>query len=715
MLDRKQSGQESAPAIRTGKKMASKTRAIATGLFCSLALGAAALIPAAVTAAPHAFTPKDMAMMERVSDPHISPDGTVAVYDLRTTDWAANKGAHAIWLVDLKTHQARRLAASDGGASSPRWSADGKWIYFVSGRSGSDQVWRTDRAGASAEQVTKLPLDVQAYKVSPAGGALVVALAVFPDCADLNCTKARMDAKAVGKASGVVFDHLFVRHWDAWADGTRNALFTVALGADGLAGAGEPIALMRGFDGDSPSKPFGDDGDYAVTPDGKTVIFSAKADSKSESWTTNFDLFRAPADGSAPPQNLTAANQGADETPVVSPDGTKLAWRAQKRAGFESDRHAIMVMDLATGAAREVDPAWDRSADKVMWAPDGKSLYVIAEDVGQTRLFSLDLASGKARPMTGDGHVPDFDVSGRTVLYVHDQFDAPAQLFLAKGKGGVQITDHNAEALKDIAFGGYEQFAFPGWNGETVHGYVVKPVGYDPAKTYPVAFLIHGGPQGSFGNLFHYRWNAEAFAGAGYAVVMIDFHGSTGYGQAFTDAISQHWGDRPLEDLQKGWAYALAKYPFLDGGRTCALGGSYGGFMVNWIAGNWKGPWKCLVDHDGLFDNRMMGYSTEELWFSEWENGSTPWDHPADYERFNPVDHVADWSVPEMVVHSAKDFRIPLDQGLATFGALQRKGVPSQLLYYPDENHWVQKPQNNVEWHETIFAWLNRWTAAPGS
>ena len=255
-----------------------------------------------------------------------------------------------------------------------------------------------------------------------------------------------------------------------------------------------------------------------------------------------------------------------------------------------------------------------------------------------------------------------------------------------------------------------EQFSFPGWNGETVYGYVVKPADFQPGKSYPVAFLIHGGPQGSFGNLFHYRWNAQTYAGHGYAVVMVDFHGSTGYGQGFTDAISQHWGDRPLEDLQKGWAYALAKYPFLDGDRACALGGSYGGFMINWIAGNWSKPWKCLVNHDGLFDTHAMGYSTEELWFSEWENGGTPYDNPKGYQTFNPVNHVVNWNKPELVIHGQNDFRVPLEQGLGTFTALQRKGVPSQFLYFPDENHWVLKPENGLQWHDTVFNWLDRWT-----
>jgi dipeptidyl aminopeptidase/acylaminoacyl peptidase len=270
------------------------------------------------------------------------------------------------------------------------------------------------------------------------------------------------------------------------------------------------------------------------------------------------------------------------------------------------------------------------------------------------------------------------------------------------------ITPSAGEMLPDVAWGEYEQFSFKGWNGDTVYGYVVKPWNYVEGRKYPVAFLIHGGPQGSFGDGWSYRWNPQTYAGQGYAVVMIDFHGSTGYGQAFTDAISQHWGDRPLEDLQQGWKAAQEKYPFLDGDKACALGASYGGFMVNWIAGNWNDPWKCLVSHDGVFDNRAMGYATEELWFTEWENGGTVWENPKGYERFNPVHHVDEFRVPMLVIHGQQDFRIPVEQGIALFTALQRKGVESQFLYFPDENHWVLKPQNSVQWHDTVNAWLKK-------
>lgn len=659
------------------------------------------------------FTPKDLAMLDRVSGIRASPDGRWAVYDLRTTDWAADKGLHALWIVDVsaKAAQPRRLAISEGGASGARWSPDGKSIYFMSSRSGSDQVWRTTPEGVTATQVTKLPLDVGAFRLSPDGKKIVVGLAVYPDCATLQCT---LDRNARPKTpTGQVYDKLFVRHWDQWADGSRNHLFALDLGADGVA-SGAPVEVTPGLDADIPTKPFGDDADFVVTPDSTAVVFSARIAGTSEPWSTNFDLFRAPLDGSAKPENLTADNKAWDAAPTYSPDGSKLAWLAMKRPGFEADRYAIMIRDLKSGGTRELAPQWNRSADAIKWSPDGKTIYALAQDLGQQKIFAFDIAKGgQPKALTGDGHVAEFDVSSRGLVFDRDDLTGPAQAYSLefKSKSPIRLTDHDADKLAGVKMGEAEQFSFPGWNGETVYGYVVKPANYEAGKTYPVAFLIHGGPQGSFGNLFHYRWNAQTYAGHGYAVVMVDFHGSTGYGQGFTDAISQHWGDRPLEDLQKGWSAALAKYPFLDKERACALGGSYGGFMVNWIAGNWNGPWKCLVNHDGIFDNRMMGYSTEELWFSEWENGGTPYANPKGYEQFNPVNHVADWTKPELVIHSQRDYRIPVEQGLATFGALQRKGVPSQLLYFPNENHWVLKPQNLVQWHDTVFGWLDRWTA----
>jgi len=687
--------------------MIKSLRLAASALALSAAFGGMAVAQA------RPFTARDMASLDRLSDPRVSPDGRLVIYSVRTMDFDANKASMSLWVADLKTKMApRRLAVSDGGASSARWSPDGKSIYFLSSRAGgTDQVFRADAAGETAVQVTSAPFDVGAFKVSPNGKTLVISQAVFPDCDTLDCTQARLDARKSVKATGVVYDKLFIRHWDAWADGTRNHLYALALDDKGVA-SGKPVALMPGFDGDAPTKPFGGDEDFTISPDSRFVTFSAKVAGKDESWTTNFDIWAAPLDGSAKPKNLTPANKAWDTAPVYSPDGKWAAYRAMKRPGFEADRYAIILHEEATGKEQELVPTWDRSADAIAWSADGKSIYALAQDVGQTRIFDIAIKSGKITPVTGDGHVSAFDVGPGGLVYAMDTLKGPAQLYATAGKGSpVKLTDLNAERLKTVAWGEPEQFSFKGWNDETVHGFVVKPANFDPAKRYPVAFLIHGGPQGSFGNSWSYRWNPQTYTNAGYAVVMVDFHGSTGYGQGFTDAISQHWGDRPLEDLQKGWDHALKTYGFLDGDRACALGASYGGFMVNWIAGNWNQPWKCLVNHDGIFDSRFMGYSTEELWFSEWENGGTPWEPNTTYAKFNPADHVANWTKPTLVVHSQLDYRVPMEQGIVTFTALQRKGVPSKLLTFPNENHWVLKAQNSVQWHKEVLDWLNTWTA----
>ena len=662
------------------------------------------------------FEVRDMVNLERVSEPALSRDGKWVVYSVRQTDYAANKGVTSLWIGDLRARDnapPRRLLAAGMTGNSGTFSPDGQSVYFLSNdKADVAQVWRQSVDGGAATQVTSYPLDVGSFKLSPDGKSLALSFDVFADCKDLACTKKHHDAVTANKASGKVFDKLFIRHWDTWADGTRSQLFTAAIGADGKAAA-EPALVSVGIDGDVPSKPFGDASEYNWSPDSKSLAFDVRIAGKSEPWSTNFDVYIAPADGSSAPRDLTAANKAWDAAPVFSADGKTLYYRAMKRPTFEADRFALMEMNLASGATREIDPKWDRSADGITLSADGKTIYTSADDMGQHPLFAVDIATGAVKKIAGDGSVSAIDLAGDTLAFTRNTMKSPDQLYVARADGSaVRLVSHNNdETFKGIALGDFEQFSFAGWNGETVHGYVVKPWNYQPGRKYPVAFLIHGGPQGSFGNDWSFRWNPQTYAGQGYAVVMVDFHGSTGYGQAFTDAISQHWGDRPLEDLQKGWAAALQKYSYLDGNNACALGASYGGYMTYWIAGNWNQPWKCLVAHDGVFDNRAMAYSTEELWFDEWENKGTQWEKPDNYERYNPLNHVKDWRAPILVIHGEKDYRIPSAQGIAAFTAAQRRGIPSEFLDFPDENHWVLKPQNSVLWHDTVLGWLNKWTA----
>ena len=658
---------------------------------------------------------RDLANFERVSAPALSPDGRKVAFAVRATDYAANKGVTSIYLEDLVARDAAppvRFSPEGMNVNSPAFSADGRSVYFLSAKSGSMQLWAQPVAGGEAVRISDYPVDINAYKISPDGTRVLVSLDVVADCTDLACTKKRLDETGARKASGMIFDRLFIRHWDTWADQRRSQLFVDSICYPDICTRKlGPRLVTRGIDGDVPSKPFGDAEEFNWSPDSKWVVFNAREAGKSEPWSTNFDVFLAPADGSAAPRNLTKANLAWDATPVFSADGRTIYYRAMKRPGFEADRFGLMAMDVDGGHVRELDPAWDRSADNIRVSRDGKRLYATAPELGQHPLFAIDIATGKPTRIAAEGTISAFELVGDTLVFVRDSLKSPGVLFAARADGSAvrKISVNNDAKLAQIAWGEPEQFSFKGWNDETVHGYVVKPANYVPGKKYPVAFLIHGGPQGSFGNGWSYRWNPQTYAGQGFAVVMIDFHGSYGYGQAFEDAISQHWGDRPLEDLQKGWAAALSKYSFLDGGRACALGASYGGYMVNWIAGNWPQPWKCLVTHDGIFDKRMMAFSTEELWFDEWENGGTPWTPSvaATIEKFNPVNHVSKWKVPVLVVHGELDYRIPYDQGIAVFTAAQRQGIESRLLVFPDENHWVLKPQNSVLWHDTVNAWLH--------
>ena len=677
-----------------------------------LAAALVAALPSTALAA-RGLEARDLATLDRYSAPTLSPDGRLLVFAKRVVDYGANKASTSLWIEDLRARDAappKRLTPDGWNVNSPAFSPDGRTVYFLSAKSGSQQLYAVPASGGTPRQVTAFDADVGSYRISPDGQRVAFSAEAFVECgADLSCTRRKLDEREKTKATGRSFDRLFIRHWDSWNDGRLNRLFVAEL-PRGDKPVAEAVLVSDDVVGDVPSRPFGDDSEYAWAPDGRSLVFAARKADRTEPWSTNFDLYLAAADGSGEARNLTADNAAWDTGPLFSADGRTLYYRAMKRPGFEADRFAIVAMDLGSGQRREIAPKWDRSADAMELSEDGRTLYVNAQHLGEHPLFAVDIATGMVSPIVREGSVSDFDLEAGTLAFARSTLRSGDRIFVG-GIGGAPVralTPSAGEMLPDVRFGDFEQFSFKGWNGETVHGYVVKPWNYEEGKTYPVAFLIHGGPQGSFGNGWSYRWNPQTYAGQGYAVVMIDFHGSTGYGQAFTDSISQHWGDRPLEDLQKGWAAAQQKYPFLDGSRACALGASYGGYMVNWIASQWREPWKCLVSHAGVFDTRMMGFSTEELWFTEWENGGTPWDAPKNYERFNPALHVDKWKVPMLVIHGQLDYRIPVEQGIAAFTALQRQGIESKFLYFPDENHWILKPHNSVLWHDTVNGWLRK-------
>ena len=687
---------------------------VVSRLLSAVVLLASSAAFAESAAGKHPFTVHDLVVMQRISDPQPSPDGTRVLFTLRTTDLDANAGRNDLWVVNADGTGLKQLTAHKSADVNGRWAPDGRTVYFLSSRSGSMQIWKLPLDGGEAMQVSNLPLDVSNLEITPDGSRFLFSLEVFPACrADLACTKTKLDEVANAKSSGRIYDQLFFRHWDTWADGRRNHWFAMPVAPENT---GDAVDLMPGLDGDAPSKPFGGSEEMAVTPDGKGIVFAVRLAGRQEAWSTNFDLHYVPFDGSVPPRKLTT-NPAWDTAPSFSPDGKTMAYLAMDRAGFEADRLHIVLRDGIDGADRSLTGLWDRSVDEMAWSADGKTIFVAAQDVGQKAIFAIDVATGTVRSIVGAGTNSSIGLlAGGRIVYGKNHLKSPTELYFANadGSGETRFTSINKERLERIAFGEPEQMSFRGAGGDMVFAYIVKPANFDPAKKYPVAFLIHGGPQGSFGNDFHYRWNPQTYAGRGYAAVMVDFHGSTGYGQKFTDAIRNDWGGAPLEDLKKGLDAALRAYPWMDGDNVAALGASYGGYMVNWIAGAWPDRFKALVSHDGNLDERYSYYATEELWFPEWEHGGTPYDNPAGYSKHNPIDLVKNWKTPILVVHGGLDFRVVETGGFATFTAAQRKGIPSKFLYFPDENHWVLKPQNSILWHDTVLDWIDRWTKSSG-
>ncbi len=665
--------------------------------------------PLLAQSAPRGLAATDLVSLARVSEIALSPDGRRLVFTLRETDLAADRGRTDLWLQDLGGGGApRQLTSNEENDGSADWTADGSGVFFLSSRSGSAQVWYLATAGGEAIQVTRLPLDVGSFRASPASDRLVVAMEVFPDCRDLECTKTRLEERKAAKWRGQSYDQLFMRHWDKWKDGRISQLFSIALDGERKP-RGEPVPLTATLDADVPSKPFGGRADYNFSPDGTQVVFAARIRGRTEPQSTNFDIWRVPANGSAGPVNITPDNPAWDAQPAYSPDGRLLAHLSMERPGFEADRFRLVVRDAVTGTIRSTTESWDRSIAAFQFSSGGDSVYVIADDLGQRPLWSINLGSGTPRKLSTAGNVAEFDVAGGRVAFAMQNLSAPADLYVIQGNDSPRrLTDVNAARLVDVKWGEALQFSFAGAGGDKVFGYAMKPWNWEPGRRYPVAFIVHGGPQSSFANTWNYRWNPQIYAGAGYGVVFIDFHGSTGYGQAFTDSISNDWGGKPLEDLKRGLAAALEEYPWLDGDRACALGASYGGYLMNWIAGNWPDRFRCLVNHAGLFDNRMMYYTTEELWFPEWDHDGPYHENPAAHEKSNPANHVMAWKSPMLVIHGALDYRVPYSQGLATFTALQRRGIESRFLFFPDENHWILKPANSLQWHDEVLGWLHQ-------
>jgi dipeptidyl aminopeptidase/acylaminoacyl peptidase len=666
-------------------------------------IGTSALSSAALA---RPMTETDLATMKRLSGATASPDGTMVAYQLRETDLAANKGKTDLYMLKIGANPQPMMFASkpDKNEHDPAFAPDGKSIFYISNESGSDQIWRYDIATATTTQASNFKADVSGFKISPDGQKFAVWGDIARDCMEFGCEKDG-DTSKPGPGTGREYDQLMVRHWDQWeTPGNYSRVFTVMLGADGKLGT-SGAAMDGTLVGDAPSKPFGGSEEISWNADSSGIAFTLRLADKNEAKSTNLDIYGAPLKSKAP-VNLTADNAGTDTTPAMSPDGKWMAWTSMPRATYEADRLVVKLMDMKSGKVTALTEKWDRSVASLAWALDSRSLLVTTQDVLETPLYRVDL-KGKVTRLTDRGSIAEaVPLKNGGVVYAINSISGPSDLVYMDAKGKTtRLTNVNADALATLDPVNYQKFDFAGANGERVFGQIVKP--QNATGKLPVLLLVHGGPQGTFNNSWSYRWNPAVMASQGYAVVTIDFHGSTGYGQKFTDSINKNWGGWPLEDLQKGMDAVGKIDTQLDTANACALGGSYGGYMMNWISGNWPDRFKCLVNHAGIFDLRAMAYETEELWFDQWDNGG-PWTTRTDGEKWNPVNHVAKWKTPTLVIHGEKDYRIPYSQSLAAFTALQQQGVESKLLVFPDENHWVLKPKNSIQWHQTVFAWLDK-------
>jgi dipeptidyl aminopeptidase/acylaminoacyl peptidase len=689
----------------------------------------------------HPFTFEDMMKLKRVGAPVPSRDGKWVVFECIDVDLEANTRISHLWIVPASGGESRRLNPTPNHEERPRFSPDGKRLIWTSKATDPTQIWMCDfnpESGtlvAQPHQVTNISTGADGAIWSPDGKNIVFVSSVYPDCKDDACNKQREQEVKKSKVKAKIFPRLFYRHWNAFTEFKRSHLFVVS--ADAVATGRWPIPSetpqeerptlprlqpkdLTPGDHDVPPFNLGGQDMYAISPDGQEVAYTSNID-EIEATSTNNEIFAVPISGGAPKKISTSP--GSDTTPLYSPDGKCLAWRSQPRAGFEADKWRLLVRDRHSDQTRDLTENFDRSVGSFAWTSNSKRLAFAAEDYGGAPVFGVSVGM-ETKPAGGGTdalHADDLVFSGDVMFFTRMSARAPNEIWrddaTPKDEIGTYSSDSflkpvthvNDALLSQIDMQPLEPFTFKGANNDDVQGFMVKPPGFDPNKKYPLKFLLHGGPQGAWGNEWTFRWNAELFAATGnYVVVMINFHGSTGYGQKFTDSISGDWGGKPYVDVMKGLDYIEKTYPFIDKNREAALGASYGGYMANWLLGH-TNRFKCIVSHDGMFNAESAYGTTEEIWFMNWEFGGPPWKKRDVYRKWSPHEYAQNFKTPTLVVHGQNDYRLDVSQGFDLFTTLQILKVPSKMLYFPDEGHWVLKPQNSRLWYKTVNEWVDQW------